>query len=94
MKRTLSFITKLRRVGNSNGVILNNQMISSAGFNPGDELIIEIKKGAIILTRAEQSDINTNLSTWDRHFKSMIKKGESPDDDYYEHAKNDFDNEW
>jgi len=87
--------TRIRAIGNSKGVILNNQFISSAGLNPDEEVNIIAKKGMIIITQAKSSVINTDLSTWDSQFKSAIKKGVQPEGDLFEGMVNEFDKkEW
>jgi antitoxin component of MazEF toxin-antitoxin module len=63
--------TRIRAIGNSKGVILNNQFISSAGLNPDEEVNIIAQKGMIIITQAKSSVINTDLSTWDANLNQL-----------------------
>jgi len=87
--------TRIRAIGNSKGVILNNQFISAAGLNPEEEVNIVARKGMIIITQAKSSVINTDLSTWDAQYKSAKKKGAKPEGDLFEGMLNEFNRiEW
>ena len=88
-------ISRIRSVGNSKGVILNNRIIEISGLRPDEDIIINAKNGVITIKQVKETDINTNLSTWDKQFKAAIKKGSVPERDIFEGIDNDFDkNEW
>lgn len=90
-----SYVTRIRAVGNSKGVILNNTLIESAGFNQDIDIVIEAREGVIVLMQPNETGVNSDLSTWDVQFKRAIKKGAKPEKDLYEGMKNDFDTkEW
>jgi antitoxin component of MazEF toxin-antitoxin module len=85
--------TKLRAIGNSKGVILNNQLIEAAGISANAEITIRAGKGKIIIEAKE--DVNINLSSWDKQFKQAIKAGSKPEKDLYDGLENEFDKkEW
>jgi putative addiction module antidote len=46
--------TKLRKVGNSHGVIIPADVLSAAGFKPDDELDIYTTDGALVINRVTQ----------------------------------------
>lgn len=86
--------SKIRSIGNSKGVILNNQLIGAAGLNPEADIIIQAGDGIITIAQVKLSAVNTDLNTWDKQFKEAIKKGARPDKDLFEGMANDFDKEW
>ncbi len=92
---SVSSTTRIRRVGNSNGVILNNQLIEKAGINIEADIIIKAAEGIIMIAQVKGSAVNTDLSTWDKQFQTAIKKGEKPERDFFKGMANEFDlNEW
>lgn len=70
-------------------MVLPNKIFQLAGFKPGEELHIEVRKGILIVRPEEETDINTNLKSWDRHFKSLKSQYTDPDENFYD----DFDNQ-
>lgn len=86
-----AFTTRIRAIGNSRGVILNNQLIEKAGLDPNMDIVIEAANGAIIIVQVKEQEINTDLSTWDQQFQAAIKKGQKPEKDLFEAMENDFD---
>lgn len=46
--------TKLRRVGNSHGVIIPADVLSAAGFTADDELDVYTTDGALVINRVTQ----------------------------------------
>ena len=90
-----SATTRIRRVGNQNGVILNNQLIEKAGINTDADIVIQAADGVIIIAQVKDKSVNTDLSTWDKQFKTAIKNGAKPEEDLFEGMSNNFDlNEW
>src|SRR5690349_13021066 len=71
----VTFTSKIRAVGNSNGVILNNTIMEITGLSFDTDIIIHAEKDIITIKKAELNEINTDLSTWDKHFKQAIKRG-------------------
>lgn len=86
--------SRIRSVGNSKGVILNNQLLKAAGISTDEDISIEAGEGVIIISQAKP-DVNTDLSTWDVQFKKAIKAGHLPEGDLFEGIENNFDKtEW
>ncbi len=91
----ISCTSRIRPIGNSRGVILNNEVMASAGLNPEWDIIIQANKGVITIIQVKQAGVNTDLSTWDKQFKAAKKEGTLPDDDLFEGMNNRFDSkEW
>lgn len=89
-----SVFTRIRRIGNSKGILLSNSIINKLGVEENEEVIIKAEKGAIIITPAKNKrKINTDLSTWDAHFKAAIKNGDKPEADMFGGMQNKFDKE-
>jgi antitoxin component of MazEF toxin-antitoxin module len=87
--------SKIRPIGNSKGVILNNQLIKAAGMSEDADIIIKAGNGVIIIMDTKFSSINEDLSTWDAQFKQAIKQGKKPEKDMFEGTGNEFDKtEW
>ncbi|MBA2499840.1 MAG: hypothetical protein H0V30_08960 [Chitinophagaceae bacterium] len=86
--------SKIRAIGNSKGVILNNQIMEAAGIDPESEIIISADIGVITIYQAATS-VNTDLLSWEKQFKKVAKKGIKPEKDLFEGIENEFDsNEW
>ena len=87
--------SRIRPIGNSKGVILSNQLIEAAGLNADADIVIEAADGVIYILQVKASDVNRDLSTWDKQFRAAIKKGAKPEGDLFEGMANDFDlKEW
>ena len=92
---TLITTSRLRRIGNSQGVILNNRFIAIAGLKNDDKVVIHAKQGKIVIMQAKPPVVNTDLSTWDAQFKKVRRKGAAPEQDLFEELQNEFDkSEW
>ena len=90
-----SYTSRIRAIGNSKGVILNNQIMEAAGLISEAEVTIQAYNGMITIVKAKKPNVNTDLSTWDKQFKAAKKKGALPENDLFEGMKNDFDEtEW
>jgi antitoxin component of MazEF toxin-antitoxin module len=86
--------SSFRSVGNSKGVIISSKLIEASGI-AGNELIIEAAKGIIAIREVKKTDVNTDLSSWDKQFKLAIKNGAKSESNLFEGLKNDFDEkEW
>ncbi len=91
----VSYISSLRAIGNSKGVILNSLAIEKAKLNPDIDIVIRAAEGVITIVQFKETGINTDLSTWDKQFKASMKKGKKPERDLFEGLKNEFDvKEW
>lgn len=90
-----SSTSRLRAIGNSKGVILNNQLIEKAGLNADMDVVIRAEEGVITIIQVKEPPVNNDLSTWDKQFKAAIKKGAKPEKDLFGGMTNDFEvNEW
>lgn len=85
VSKTNSVSTRIRKIGNSKGILLSNSIISELGVEDGAEVIVTAEKGQIIIKPAENKrKINTHLSTWESQFKAAIKNGDKPEADMFE----------
>jgi antitoxin MazE len=85
---------KVRKIGNSQGIILSNSMISSLGIAGNAEVIITTETGKIVITPVEaKPSINVDLSTWQAQFEAAIKHGDEPEGDLFQRIENQFDKE-
>ena len=90
-----SYTSRIRAIGNSKGVIINNQLIEAAGLNSAMDVVINAASGVIYIMQVKEKNLNTDLSTWDQQFKTAIKKEAKPEKDLFEGLENDFDTkEW
>lgn len=91
----VSYTSRIRAIGNSKGVILNSRLLDIAGLSPETDILIQAGRGMITIEPVKETVVNTDLSTWDKQFKTAIKNGAKPDPDLFEGIKNDFDtSEW
>lgn len=89
------YTSRIRPIGNSRGVILNSQLMETAGLTPEEDILISAWNGLITIRRAETPAVNTDLSTWDKQFKAAIKAGAKPERDLCDKIENEFDEkEW
>jgi len=92
--KTDSVRGRIRKIGNSKGILLSNSMIKELGVSDDAEVIVTTEKGRIIIRPAENKrKINTDLSTWEAQFKAAIKSGDKPEKDLFEGMENEFDKE-
>lgn len=86
--------SRIRKIGNSKGIILSNRLIDELGVSVGSEVILIAQKGQVIIKPSENTrKLNTNLSTWEAQFKEAIKDGDRPEKDMFEGMENNFDKE-
>lgn len=92
--KTNSVTGRIRKIGNSKGILLSNSMIKELGVTADAEVIVTAEKGRIIIEpRENKRKINTDLSTWEAQFKAAIKDGDKPETDLSEGMENKFDKE-
>ena len=96
MEEPLAFYTsRIRAIGNSKGVILNSQLIETAGLNSKADIVIQAREGIISIIQVKETGVNSDLSTWDKQFRAAIKKGAKPERDMFGGLENEFDKkEW
>ena len=91
----VEYTTRIRSIGNSNGVILNNQLMDFAGLDTDQDIVIRAVDGIITIKQVEKPAVNTDLSTWEKQFRAAIKAGNLPEGDMWEGMENEFDKtEW
>ena len=91
----VEYTAKIRAIGNSKGVILNNQLMDFAGLAADEDIIIRATNGQITIKQAEKYIVNTDRSTWEKQLKAAIKAGNIPEGDMWEGLENEFDKtEW
>jgi antitoxin MazE len=79
-------VQSIRKIGNSNGVIIPKSMLLSCGIS--DEVEMEIIGEAIVLKSVKQHP----RDGWEKAFAA---EKEVPESDMFEDMKNDFDSkEW
>lgn len=90
-----SYVSRIRPIGNSKGIILNNQLLEAAGLKPDVDIVMQAMNGVITIMQTKELRVNTDLSTWDKQFKVAIKRGAKPEGDLFEGIENEFDTkEW
>ena len=87
-----SIRTSFRSVGNSKGLIISSKLIEASGIS-GNDLIIEAANGIIAIRAVNSSDVNSDLSTWDKQFKTALKSDDKVEGDLFDELKNEFDEE-
>jgi antitoxin component of MazEF toxin-antitoxin module len=75
----VAYTSKIRAIGNSKGVILNNEVIKTAGLTPDQDIVIQASNGVITIVQIKEMGVNTDLSSWDKQFKDAIKAGVQPE---------------
>lgn len=91
----VEYTAKVRAIGNSKGVILNNQVLDTAGLKADMDILIQAFNGMITIKQAEKPVVNKDLSTWDKQFKAAIKAGAKPEEAIFSEVENEFDKvEW
>ena len=80
---------QLRRIGNSQGIILPRPVLQQAGIE--NEIELEVTDGVITLRPAKLHP----RAGWDEAFAKATEAGHLPDNDLFAGAANEFDQtEW
>ena len=82
--------TRLIKIGNSQGVIINGAFLRELQFD--EEVEIEMREGALMLKPIRKS----SRHGWEEQFQAAIAAGELPEGEMLEGFSNDFDTngEW
>jgi antitoxin MazE len=75
----------IRKIGNSQGVLLPKSMLQQAGI--GETVDVEITDGALILRAVKKHP----RDGWDAAFDKAVKAGDQPEGDLFEGVQNGFD---
>jgi putative addiction module antidote len=51
----MSVVTKIRQIGNSDGLTLRTEQLRDAGIARGDEVVVDARPGRIVIAKAESS---------------------------------------
>ncbi len=79
----------IRRIGNSQGIILPRNLLQQTGIE--NEADLQVIDGAIVLRPAKSNP----RADWDNLFQKAIDAGYTPEYDLFENMSNNFDqNEW
>jgi putative addiction module antidote len=70
---------KLQRIGNSTGIVLSADQLREAGLGQGDEVIVQVEKGRVVIT-ALDPEFDEMVAAADRfvadHPNALKKLGE------------------
>jgi antitoxin MazE len=78
-------VQTLRKIGNSNGVLIPKTMLATCGIT--DEVEMEVLGDSIIMRSTKKHPRHG----WDEAFKQAIADGDKPEGDMFEGMKNEFD---
>ena len=96
------YTTTVRKIGNSNGVLLSKAVLKKLKIENGqaidfilnDDNTLVLKPVKKII-KPKRNKLNLSLASWDKQFKQAIQKKELPEKDMFEGLTNKFDeNEW
>jgi len=96
------YTTTIRKIGNSNGVLLSKAVLKKLKIENGqaiDFILNEdntlVLKPAKKTIKPKRNKLNLSLASWDKQFKQAIQNKELPEKDVFESLTNKFDeNEW
>lgn len=77
--------TRIRKIGNSSGVILSKRILDELNIEPKDELTLMVKDGKIVIQKIEETREN-----WKEQF---VKAGSLTDKEAVMDFPNQFDEE-
>lgn len=77
--------TKLRKIGNSSGIILNKRILEQLDIEEEDELKLVVKEGKILIEKVSEA-----RSNWKEQF---LQAGSLKDSDHEMTFSNKFDEE-
>lgn len=78
-------VQTLRKIGNSNGVLIPKPMLATCGIT--DEVDMEVLGDTIMMRSTKKHP----RDGWDEAFKKAIADGDKPEGDMFEGIKNTFD---
>ena len=92
--KTDTAFSRIRKIGNSKGILLSNTMLTELGLEANAEVMVTAENGCIIIRPVENKrKINTDLTTWEAQFKAAIANGDKPETDMFDGMENKFDKE-
>lgn len=78
--------TRIRKIGNSAGVLLSKNILSECKINEDDEVSLLVVEGKIVIEKLHRS----SREGWEQQLKSVNALNDQPETDIIE---NDFDKE-
>jgi antitoxin MazE len=80
-------IQQIRKIGNSNGIILPKAFLEA--LNIGGNVKLELRENKIVISPIEI----TSRDGWDEQFQNALNDGHLPENDLFEDLQNEFDTE-
>ena len=96
------YTTTVRKIGNSNGVLLSKAVLKKLKIENGQAIDFILKEDDTLvlkpvkkIIKPKRNKLNLSLASWDKQFKQAIQNKELPENEVFEGLTNKFDeNEW
>ena len=96
------YTTTVRKIGNSNGVLLSKAVLKKLNIENGQAIDFILKEDDTLVLKPvkkiinpKRNKLNLSLATWDNQFKQAIQNKELPEKEVFEGLTNKFDeNDW
>jgi antitoxin component of MazEF toxin-antitoxin module len=96
------YTTTVRKIGNSNGVLLSKAVLKKLKIENGQAIDFILKEDDTLvlkpvkkIIKPKRNKLNLSLATWDKQFQQAIQNKELPEKDVFEGLTNKFDeHEW
>ena len=96
------YTTTVRKIGNSNGVLLSKAVLKKLKIENGQAIDFILKEDDTLvlkpvkkIIKPQRNKLNLSLATWDKQFQQAIQNKELPEKDVFEGLTNKFDeHEW
>ena len=96
------YTTTVRKIGNSNGVLLSKAVLKKLKIENGQAIDFILKEDDTLvlkpvkkIIKPKRNKLNLSLATWDKQFQQAIQNKELPETDVFERLTNKFDeHEW
>ena len=96
------YTTTVRKIGNSNGVLLSKAVLKKLKIENGQAIDFILKEDDTLvlkpvkkIIKPKRNKLNLSLATWDKQFQQAIQNKELPETDVFEGLTNKFDeHEW
>jgi antitoxin component of MazEF toxin-antitoxin module len=96
------YTTTVRKIGNSNGVLLSKAVLKKLKIENGQAIDFILKEDNTLvlkpvkkIIKPKRNKLNLSLATWDKQFQQAIQNKELPEKDVFEGLTNKFDeHEW
>ena len=96
------YTTTVRKIGNSNGVLLSKAVLKKLKIENGQAIDFILKEDDTLvlkpvkkIIKPKRNKLNLSLATWDKQFQQAIQNKEVPETDVFEGLTNKFDeHEW